>query len=236
MILKEKAPRVSLSMIFLWLPQAGSFEVETPLPKTVTLSQPFTFAWHRDQSDLSSASAYIQFAASCSGTITTESVVKVGESKSGTYTMIPMVPGVLAIDGWSGYSPSLDEDSRDRYFELLPQTLLVQTLQTSESSTTQIETPSSPPSQTQESPAQTPTKTENGSGTTSLPEGFQTTSSPSSVFMSGSGAPPAMTSDPAVDTKGSSHTGAITGGVVGGLSAITIMAALLFYIRRRQQL
>ncbi|KAJ8074233.1 hypothetical protein PM082_012541 [Marasmius tenuissimus] len=233
MVFKGKNSLVWLSIIILWLLRAESFEVETPLPDIITLSQPFTFTWRRDQSDLLSVSAYIQFATTYSGTTATGSVIRVGESKSGTYTMTPREPGALTIDGWSGYSPNLDEDSRDRYFRILPHTFLVGTLQMSESSPTQSETSLSTATQTQEPPVQTPTEGESRGGRTSSSE---QTSPPSSVFTSGSEAPPVSTGGLPAESKSSNRTGAITGGVVGALSAITIIVAMFFYIRRRKQL
>ncbi|KAK1215633.1 hypothetical protein PQX77_021755 [Marasmius sp. AFHP31] len=214
---------------FLWLPRVGSFELDTPLPSTVTISQPFSFTWCRDNSD--QASAYLQFGAFYGSNSLTGRVFNAGERKKGTYTMTPTVPGEFRLDGWSGYAANGENALQ---IGLLPHTVVVQTVQAQipagyeGSLPSQTQSSNSQATQT-ESPAQTSTGTGSGS------EGFQPTSSPSSAPESGDEVPPTSTSNSSTDSKGSNHTGAIVGGVIGALLATIIFVALLLCIRRRKQ-
>ncbi|KAL0058664.1 hypothetical protein AAF712_014647 [Marasmius tenuissimus] len=220
-------------LAFIWLRRVKSFEIDTPLPSTVTLSQPFSFTWCRDNSD--KPSAYLQFGAFYKSNSLAEPVFNVGESTSGAYTMTPTLPGEFELNGWSGYAANGENALQ---IGLLPHTVFVQTAQAQLPGSYGISLPpqtqSSPSQATQtESPPKTSTQTENGSGTSSLPEGgSQTLSSPSSAPKSGGEAIPSNSS---TDSKRSDHTGAIVGGVIGALVATIILVALLLCIRRGKQ-
>ncbi|KAJ8074230.1 hypothetical protein PM082_012537 [Marasmius tenuissimus] len=236
-LLKPKGGMISqypLGLLaFIWLRRVKSFEIDTPLPSTVTLSQPFSFTWCRDNSD--KPSAYLQFGAFYKSNSLAERVFNVGESTSGAYTMTPTLPGEFELNGWSGYAANGENALQ---IGLLPHTVFVQTAQAQLPGSYGISLPpqtqSSPLQATQtESPPKTSTQTENGSGTSSLPEGgSQILSSPSSAPKSGGEAIPSNSS---MDSKRSDHTGAIVGGVIGALVATIILVALLLCIRRGKQ-
>ncbi|KAJ8074235.1 hypothetical protein PM082_012544 [Marasmius tenuissimus] len=113
-------------LIPLLLPFVTAFEVKTPLPSTVTLSQPFTFTWMRGGSDL--AFAYLQFGAFYPTTSLIGEPFNAGASVQGEVTMTPKLPGEFELRGRTGFSihGALIENITS-----LPQIVFVQAITTS---------------------------------------------------------------------------------------------------------
>ncbi|KAL0058665.1 hypothetical protein AAF712_014648 [Marasmius tenuissimus] len=212
----------------VWLRQVVSFEVETPLPDTVTLSQPFIFTWCRDTSD--QPSAYLQFGAFYPGSSVTGQIFNAGENTRGAYTMTPTIAGEFDLRGRTGYSSDSAELQENVF--LLPHKIFVQAAngpvaypthpiptQTTPLTATKTETSGAEETrtqtQTQTTGASAPTNTDgakNGNMNTStpLPAGLQPTSlSPSTA---GSGDPTLSISHTAAAQElGASGQGAGTG-------------------------
>ncbi|KAJ8074231.1 hypothetical protein PM082_012538 [Marasmius tenuissimus] len=202
----------------VWLRQVASFEVETPLPDTVTLSQPFIFTWCRDTSD--QPSAYLQFGAFYPGSSVTGQIFNAGESTRGAYTMTPTVAGEFDLRGRTGYSSDSAELQENVFF--LPHKIFVQAAngpvaypthpmptQTTPLTPTKTETTGAAEArtqtQTQTTGASAPTNTDGAKNgnidtSTSPPAGLQPTSSSPSTAST-----PIRSGDP---TLSISHTAA----------------------------
>ncbi|KAK1222201.1 hypothetical protein PQX77_014962 [Marasmius sp. AFHP31] len=122
---KEKRSLLILACS-VWLRQVASFEVEMPLPDTVTLSQPFTFTWCRDTSD--QPSAYLQFGAFYASSSVTGQLLNAGESTRGAYTITPTIAGEFDLRGRTGYSSDSAQLEENVFF--LPHRIYVQGVHT----------------------------------------------------------------------------------------------------------